>query len=279
MPKSQIMLNKDKDSAENPENPAEILIYDVIGFDWWTGGGVMSTDIIKQLEQIETEHLVVRINSPGGDVFEGFAIYEALRGFEGYVQVCVDSLAASAASFIAMAGDEIVMGEAAYMMIHDPWSGVIGTAEDMRKEADLLDKITGTIAELYAKRAEGDLEEIKKLMQDETWMTADEAVELGFADRKKEGKQTKAQAFDLSKFNYRKVPNALRREGHKGIPSRRDMERKLMQDAGLSRSQARALLSNGYNALSGTQDAALEGDQSLEDTIKMVRSAIAIINP
>jgi ATP-dependent protease ClpP protease subunit len=218
-------------AEENPdlgEKPAEILIYDVIGHDWWTGEGVTSKGIIKALEQVKTDKLVVRINSPGGDVFEGFAIYEAFKGFDGHIEMRVDSLAASAASFIAMAGDEIIMGEAAYLMIHDPFSGVIGTAEDMRAEADLLEKIAGTIAELYVNKTGSNLKDVKKLMRAETWMTADEAIDLGFADRKREEKSSKAMAFDLSKFVTTQVgedPDAIglyciSEEGIKGLPSK-----------------------------------------------------------
>ena len=267
-----------EEASTSDEKPAEILIYDVIGHDWWTGEGVTSKGIIKALEQVKTDKLVVRINSPGGDVFEGFAIYEALKGFEGHVEVRVDSLAASAASFIAMAGDEIVMGEAAYLMIHDPWSGVIGTAEDMRAEASLLEKITGTIAELYANKSSSDLKDIKKLMRAETWMTADEAVDLGFADRKREEQASKAKAFDLSKFNYKRVPNALS-VPDAGPPSIRKLE-KALRDAGLSPNQAKAVLSKGHNALSGTRDAAEESDQSLNTAplLEELRSTLAIIN-
>ena len=204
---------------------------------------------------------------------KGFAIYEAFKGFDGHIEMRVDSLAASAASFIAMAGDEIVMGEAAYMMIHDPSSGVLGTSEDMRAEADLLDKITGTIAELYANSSGSDLKDIKKLMRNETWMTADEAVELGLADSKR-GVEKKAQACDLSKFNYKRVPRALCEPGQ---PSIRKLERAL-RDAGLSPNQAKAVLAKGHNALSSTRDAAEEGDQSLNGALQAIRSTIAIIN-
>ena len=152
----------------------------------------------------------------------------------------------------------------------------MGTAEDMRKEAQVLDKHAGAIAAIYAAKTGLTLEEIATLLAEETWMTPDEAIEMGFADRKEEAPKVNAGAFDLS--IYAKVPDTLRAGEHEGIPSRRDMERMLMQDAGLSRSQARAVLSNGYHALSGTQDAADKGDQSLSDLLEEIRSTIAIIN-
>jgi ATP-dependent protease ClpP protease subunit len=274
---SQKIPNNGEDSAESQEKTAEILIYDVIGKDWF-GDGISSVEFIKDLEKIEADSLVVRINSPGGNVFEGFAIYNALKRFKGRIEVHVDALAASIASIIAMAGDEIIMGDGAYIMVHEPWSIVMGTAEDMRKEAHLLDKITGSIAAIYANKAEGDLEDIEKLMAEETWMTADEAIELGFADRKEEAKPVKA-SFDFSKYGFKKVLGPLLPVENKEIPGKRDIERLLTRDAGLSRSQARTLLREGYGALSGTQDAADEGDQALRDGLLAdIRATIAIIN-
>jgi ATP-dependent protease ClpP protease subunit len=123
----------------------------------------------------------VRINSPGGDVFDGFAIYNLLNQHEGKVTVYVDGLAASAASVIAMAGDEIVMADNALMMIHDPWTMSVGNAAEMRETASLLDKISGSILTTYLSKSNLEAADITQKMKDESWFNAVEAVEFGFA--------------------------------------------------------------------------------------------------
>lgn len=162
----------------------EIWIYDDIGPDWL--GLVSAKSIISELGKAKkAEPVTVRVNSPGGDVVEAQAIYNALRrhsGDGGKVTVEVDALAASAASFIAMAGDEVRMAENAMMMIHKAWSLTVGNADDMRASAEVLDKFDGILASTYAARAKLDTEEVMDLLASETWLTAAEAVEKGFAD-------------------------------------------------------------------------------------------------
>ena len=252
--KSPFNRKKAEISVKQSEKEAEILIYDEIGFF-----GIQAKDFVESLDALEVETLHVRINSPGGSVWDGMAIYNALKRYDGLVMTHVDGVALSAASFIALAGDEVVMGEGAFLMIHDPWSIVVGTAEDMRKEAQVLDKHAGAIAAIYAGKTGMELDEVNKLMAEETWMTPDEAIELGFADRKEEASKISAGAFDLS--IYAKVPDVLKSGDHKGIPTKRDIERMLTREAGLSSEQAKAFLSKGYNALSGTREAAEEGYQ------------------
>jgi ATP-dependent Clp endopeptidase proteolytic subunit ClpP len=157
---------------------AEILLFGEIGM--W---GITAKDFTNELKELgPRDRYIVRINSPGGDVFEGAAIYNALRRLKGDVEVHVDGLAASMASVIAMAGDKIVMGEASMMMIHNPWSFAIGEAEDMRKQADVLDKVKASILKAYTKRSGKSEEDVSALMDAETWLTAEEAVAEGFAD-------------------------------------------------------------------------------------------------
>ncbi|NKU51526.1 hypothetical protein GS876_20985 [Rhodococcus hoagii] len=180
----------------------EILIYDVIGSYW------MDTDaqtIATQIKSLDTDEIVVRINSPGGDAFDGIAIMNALRAHSATVIVRVDGLAASAASVIAMAGDEIIMGEGAQMMIHEAWLYTQGSADYLRSEADRLDKMTDSITSLYARRAGGEFDEWRALVAAETWFTAEEAVAAGLADRvgttaPESGEL--AAAFNLSQFRF-----------------------------------------------------------------------------
>jgi len=189
---------------------AEILIYDEIAdpfFSELLGIGISAKSFAKELKDLgELTALTVRINSPGGDVFQGQAIYSLLTAHKARKTVYVDGLAASIASVIAMAGDEIVIPENAMLMIHNPSGSVLGTAGDMRKMAEDLDKVAESISAVYVRKTGQDEAMIKKLMDEETWMTGAEAVELGFADRQTEAVQMAAK-FDLSQF--RNVPAGL----------------------------------------------------------------------
>jgi ATP-dependent protease ClpP protease subunit len=155
---------------------SELLIYDEIG--WF---GVWAQDVVDALDGI-TGDLHVRINSPGGDVFDGIAIHNALAGHPGNVTVTVDGLAASAASFIAQAGDTITMNRGAQMMIHDAWGVCMGNAADMTEMAGLLDRLSDTIAGIYADRASGDVADWRTSMRAESWYNASEAIAAGLAD-------------------------------------------------------------------------------------------------
>jgi ATP-dependent Clp protease protease subunit len=157
----------------------------------------------------DTSELRVYINSPGGDVFDGVAIYNAIKRHPGKKTVCIDGIAASAASMIAMAGDDINIANNGMMMIHQAWGYALGNADDMRETADLLDKITNTsVLESYA-RTGLDREKLSALMKAETWMTADEAIEHGFADRKYEADDVKA-AVAASLQVFKNTPASLK---------------------------------------------------------------------
>lgn len=173
-------------SKTDSEDTAEIFIYDaIVGSDmeaeWW--GGVSANAFVKALRDITASTINLRINSPGGDVFGARAIETALREHSAKVIVHIDGLAASAATFIAMAGDEIVMADGSMFMIHKAWTYAWGNANDLKKTADLLDKIDGTLVDTYAKRSGQKDAQIADWMAAETWFTAEEAVKYGFADR------------------------------------------------------------------------------------------------
>lgn len=160
----------------------QIDIYSDIGESFW-GESVSANDVKSSLEGM-TGDVTVRINSAGGSVFDGFAIYNLLDQYNGQVHVKVDALAASAASVIAMAGDTIEMADNALMMIHDPWTMAVGGVDEMNKTAELLDKIKGSIVTTYMNKSNLSEDEIIKMMSDETWFSAEEAVNHGFATEK-----------------------------------------------------------------------------------------------
>lgn len=191
--------------------PAEVLIYDEIG--WF---GVSADDFVRDLQRLDVGEMTVRLNSPGGGVFDGIAIHNALRQHRAQVTVHVDSLAASIASVIAMAGDRLIMQPHSQLMIHDASGLCIGNGTEMRALADLLDKQSDNIAAVYAERAGGTVAEWRERMRDETWYLAEEAVEAGLADEvapyrsrddEDEGKvdpeaDRLAARWDLSVFRY-----------------------------------------------------------------------------
>lgn len=158
----------------------EILIYSDIGPEEW--GGVSAKAVKAQLDTMQdAAEITVRINSPGGDVFDGFAIYNLLAQHPAKIAVKVDGWAASAASVIAMAGDTVEMAANALMMIHNPWTMAIGDSANMRKTADLLDQIKGSILTTYKSKTEMSEDDIAALMDAETWFDAQGAMEAGLA--------------------------------------------------------------------------------------------------
>lgn len=167
----------------NEAGDPELWIYDFI--DSWGGDwGVSARDVVEALTAVgNVPSLTVRLNSPGGDYFEGVAIHGALSRHVANVTVHVDALAASAASVIAMAGDRVVMGQGAQMMIHEARTAMWGgTADDFRRTATMLDQTNDDIASFYATRSGGDSEQWRQAVAEETWYTATQAVEAGLAD-------------------------------------------------------------------------------------------------
>lgn len=174
-------------------NKAEVLIYDPIGQNWY-GDGLTAKRFRDDLAALgDVSEIVVRINSPGGEVFDGFAIYTALREHKARVVVHVDGLAASIASVIAMAGDEIVVGTGAMFMVHSPWTIAIGDSDDMRSVADMLDKTEVGLVDAYVLRTGQSRDTVEQWMQGETWFTRDEAIAAGLADRVAEAEPTEAE--------------------------------------------------------------------------------------
>lgn len=187
--------------ASAPEE-AEIFLYDEIG-----GFGVNAKGFIDSVRQMNPKKITLRINSPGGSVFDGLAIYNFLK--ERDVTVQIDGLAASIASVIAMAGKEVKIAGNGFLMIHNPWGGAMGEAEDMRQTADLLDKIRDSLIWTYAEKTGKEHEKIKEWMENETWFSAQEAKEHGFVDS-----ITDEIAFSASINRFAKIPEALKAQNY-----------------------------------------------------------------
>lgn len=241
------------------ETEAEMLLYDEVS-PW----GVTAEAFKRELDSIKSEKLNLRINSPGGDVFDSLAIYNALREHPAEVTTYIDGLAASMASVIALAGDHVVAAERSFFMIHHPWSIVIGNAADMRKEADVLEKISGSMVSAYAERTGRDAAELTAWMDEETWFTAAEAQDAGFIDEVSAAKAAEeealatAAAFDLSIFCH--APDVLlHAEAHE--PTVRDLERAL-RDAGLSQTAAKQYIAAG-RAAAAQRDAEQAGERDV----------------
>jgi ATP-dependent protease ClpP protease subunit len=163
--------------------PAVLQIFDQIGEDWFGGSGISAKAFSDALQSVGPGPLVVEINSPGGNVWDGLAIYNMLRGRQAPVTTRVVGIAASIASVIALAGDSIEMAEASLFMIHDPSGMVAGTSDDMRKMANALDQHAEILAGIYTKRTGKTSAQIRAAMTAETWFTAQEAIQFGLADK------------------------------------------------------------------------------------------------
>ena len=180
----------------------EIIIYGDIGENLF-GDGVTAKSVKAQLDDASGD-ISVRLNSPGGDVFEGFAIYNLLDQHDGNVEVTVDGMAASAASVVMMAGSKITMSANSLAMIHDPWTLSVGGADDMRATADLLDKVKASIITTYMTRTSLPESTVMDMMRAETWFNANEAIAHGFAHEVAQSNQ--AAAYNTAKPWIKNAP-------------------------------------------------------------------------
>jgi len=204
-------ISKTENSA--PGDSVEVSIYDEIGF-----GGVTAKDFVAEVGKLKGQHIDLRVNSVGGSVIEGAAIYNALRRHKGGLTVHVDGLAASMASVIAMAGEEVLMADNAMLMIHNPWSMSIGDANDLRKEADVLDKLKKTLVNAYTRKTGMDSTEISSLMDAETWLDATQAVAMNFADGIEDGIEAAASITpESARARFDTFSNSMARKSTKTI--------------------------------------------------------------
>lgn len=182
-------------------NTTVLRLHDPI--DSWGGEwGVSSKEFHEALDAVQTDNIRLHINSPGGEVFEAVAILNALRRHPARVTAVVDSLAASAASFLAVGADETIMAPNSQLMIHDAWGISIGNAKDMRETADILDHLSDNIASIYAEKSGASVEAMRLSMQAETWFSADEAVTAGLANGIEQTAVAVKNNFDLSVFQH-----------------------------------------------------------------------------
>ncbi len=166
--------------GDGPERTtADVYLYDVVG-GWW---GLSADDFVRDVAGLDVDHIVLHLNTPGGEVSEGVAIANMLRQHRADVRVMVDGMAASSGSVIAMAGDEVVMGLGSQMMVHNPRTWAVGDVDEMQKVARQLESTAEAIASTYAAKAGGTVDEWRELMKAETWYSAEEAVKAGLADR------------------------------------------------------------------------------------------------
>lgn len=225
--------------AEEVET-AEILIYDYIGWPFNDAG-----ELTRRLADLGGMPVNVRIHSPGGDVFDAMAIYNAFRTYPGTVTMTIDSMAASSASIIMLAGKEVRAYQNSMIMVHEPWACLCGNQFELRDFADILGKISGNMVDLYAENSNLGKKEVKALLkgdgkQDGTYMTAKEAKDKGFIDTIIDSKAT-AKAEFYTPYLAAIPPGEL---------TIRDAERAL-RDAGFSQNTAKAVLSRGWQADAG----------------------------
>ncbi|MFA6927195.1 MAG: head maturation protease, ClpP-related [Bacteroidales bacterium] len=237
--------------AKDNDDNAEIIIYDVIGWPYND-----AFDLVRALGNITAKNITVRINSPGGDVFDGVAIFNALKDHDARVTTKIEGLAASMASIVALAGDEVQAHKNAMYMIHDPWVLAAGNQYDLREIADILGKIGVNMLDIYYDKSNIGKRELKAMMKEETWFTAAEAKDRGLIDTVLEAGAAKAK-FDLSIFAN--VPDELEDAGREGATlSKQEIERAL-RDAGASRSFAKSIAARCSN---GTSQRDVEGIQT-----------------
>lgn len=232
--------------ASEADDAAEVFVYGDIG-GWW--GGVSAEDFAKDIAALDVKTLNVRLNSPGGIVFDGVAIYNALAQHAAHVVVHIEGLAASIATVIAMAGDEIRIAEGSRFMIHNPWTIMAGDENDLRAEADILTGLKSDLIDIYSARTEQSREDLADWMTAETWLSAREAVEKGFADsmtpaKKKEKKDAHARSALIRLFRH--APSDLiAPDGD--VPPVREFEALLRDGEGLSQSQAKRIAAMARN--------------------------------
>lgn len=249
----------------NKAEKAEIWIYEQIGEDFWSGGGVTAKQFQKELSEIRSSQIDLHINSPGGEVFDGLTIYNLIKQHPANVTTYIDGLAASIASVIALAGDQVIMAENALYMVHNPWGVAIGDSSEMRKMADRLDKVGGSIATAYTSKSGKGEDEITALMNAETWMTAQEAFDFGFIDEiAAEMDMAACVKFvpAMQKAKFKNIPEQFEK---RKTPDPRECERTLRK-LGCSATQAKAMIAEGFqNGQRDVDDSEIPEDDGQRD--------------
>ncbi|CAG9262189.1 head maturation protease, ClpP-related [Paraburkholderia caribensis] len=237
--------------AQSEDDVATISIYDVIG-EGMEGSGVTASRISGALRSIGDRNVMVNVNSPGGDFFEGVAIYNLLRTHKAHVTINVMGLAASAASLIVMSGDDILIGEGAFLMIHNAWSVAVGNRHDLVKAAACLAPLDAAMAKVYAQRAGISEVDAARLMDQETWFNGAQAVGNGFATGLLGDVEINGNAAGLSnKKAIALIESSMVRAGY-SVSQRRDVFASLLDDKHTADTQIVASLQNLLTSIQGT---------------------------
>lgn len=249
---------------------AELSIFDEIG-----GWGITVAEFAAQFNLVKNQKSIrLLLNSPGGSITEGMALYNILASVRDKLTVEVIGVAASIASIIALAGNALVMDEGTYLMIHNPWVVTWGDADQLRRDANTLDKMRGELLTIYTAHSNKSAEEIGEMMDAETWLTANEAEEAGFATSVTHEAKAVALAFNLSKIGFHNAPEALDEQvPFKAVKTIRDFET-FLRDAGASRPEALTLASGGWKALH--RDDAGPNSEDTVDLVATIRSVATI---
>lgn len=231
-----------------------ITMFEVIGEDYWSGGGITAKKVTSQLRAIGDRPVEVQINSPGGDMFEGIAIYNVLREHSQPITIKVMGMAASAASIIAMAGDDIRIGAASFIMIHNCWVLAMGNRHDLKATAEFLAPFDQAMVDLYADRSGQKASEISAWMDAETYISGSQAIERGFADAllSSDSMQTDkvAQANDRGLHDLRAMEISLVSAGSTPAEARERINKlRSGDDAGTTTVQPPHAAANDYSGL------------------------------
>ena len=239
------------------DDEAEVLLYDYIGWPYND-----EREFVQMLSGLKQGKIVIRINSPGGDVFSANAIYNAIKAHPSKPITRIESLAASAASYIAMAGSQKQAYKNTMLMIHEPMTGMWGNQYELRETADILEQISGQMIDMYADNTNIGKREIKEMLKAETWMTAKVAKEKGFIDSIIEaGKGAKA-TFDLSIFSN--LPDEFKAAAKKEPITERDLEREIRDVFGLSHNKAKEVIARCKE---------LKGDKAVDEAAEAAKKA------
>ena len=261
--------------ANTGDDAVDVLVYDYIGWPYND-----AREFVAALSAITAKDVKIRINSPGGDVWDANAIFNAIRSHPSKPITIIESLAASAASYIAVAGHKKQAYKNAMIMIHEPMTGMWGNQFELREIADILQQISENMVDMYADNTSIGKREIKDMLKAETWMKAKIAKEKGFVDSIIESGSGAKAAFDLSVFNN--IPEELQGDAPKPKLTEREIE-KILRDGGVSNKRAKAILA-GCKDVSGEEppkdgDAAIDGAQiecatEIKKIIQNIRSKI-----
>jgi ATP-dependent Clp endopeptidase proteolytic subunit ClpP len=181
-------------NAKKTEQYADVYLYDEVG-----SYGVSAKEFVNDIKLLKGKDIYLHVNCVGGEVFDGMAIYNTLKKYKGKVVAYIEGIAASMGSIIPLAADEIIMSENSLYMIHNAWGGAMGEASDMRKTANLLDKLSAEIANIYSKKTGLPISQLEEMMDEETWFNSEEALQYGFIDRVSDAVMVAAK-YDMSKF-------------------------------------------------------------------------------